>query len=248
MFTKAVRKRLFRWIILPVAAVSGFIGVAGYAYTTYQILPLRTEYSIDSGSYLPHAVYDDLWNIKYGLKKYLEYLQTGYVIDTFRPEEPGTVPIIRSYKENDYNFLGLPRQVSIFVPIQYQQMNAAELTEAIADITIRSQLAAVLDRRADALDGILIFAASIAAAVVLWYVLALHVHSFRTETGQRRAAKFWKYVQSEWRSLAVFASVMWGVSATLIVNPNESAEFALVVGPFVISVACYLLFPKPQSR
>jgi hypothetical protein len=37
--------------------------------------------------------------------------------------------------------------------------------------------------------------------------------------------------------------VVWAVLATWELNPNRSGEYAIIVGPFLIALAIYFLFP-----
>lgn len=172
---RSVRTRIFRWVLLPVLAATSVVGVAAYAYTCYQMLPLRTDWAIATGMFLPHKVIDNLWETRWGLEGYVEYLQTGS-IKRFGadPDDPGRVPALLDYPSTRRLF----GQVTIYVPNKYRNMNVTQLQMEIRDFKIRTQLAGVLDRRADVLDRILIFAAALAVTLALWHALTLLARRF----------------------------------------------------------------------
>ena len=51
-------------------------------------------------------------------------------------------------------------------------------------------------------------------------------------------------IKEKWRPLLVLATVVWAVFALAEEGLNYWEDVALVLGPFVIALAIYLLFPK----
>ena len=232
---------------MPTLIVTSALGVCAYAYTTFQIQPLKVELSSRTGSFLPHSIEHDIWETSYGLGRYIEYRKSGSVEFSHSTGKRVVPTISNSPPVRNWSYV-FPDQVTIYVPTDYQQMDVAQLENEKAKMDIRLRLARVLDRRAEFLDGVLSFAASLAALMLAGRLIALFFERYWSIKGRDHARVLWVGLKVSWRRIAVLASIIWAFVAALGINPRESAEFALVLGPFVISLAVYLLVPKRQGQ
>ena len=54
-------------------------------------------------------------------------------------------------------------------------------------------------------------------------------------------------IKENWRALLVLSSVVWAVFAYAAYGLRRSDDVSLVLGPFVIAMAIYFLFPKRKE-
>ena len=57
-----------------------------------------------------------------------------------------------------------------------------------------------------------------------------------------------KLLKENWRQLLVLVTVIWAVFAYAEAGLTYEEDVALVLGPFVIAMAIYLLFPKRKDQ
>ena len=54
-------------------------------------------------------------------------------------------------------------------------------------------------------------------------------------------------IKENWRALLVLSSVVWAVFAYAAYGLRRPDDVSLVLGPFVIAMAIYFLFPKRKE-
>ena len=239
---------IYRWFLRPLAIVVLLLGSIGYAYTVYQMLPLRTDDSVANGRVLPWSIHIDIWRLERGLTQYLEFVQTGvvqrqlYVRDTTVAE----VPILVESAE----YSGRRRsdgEIYVYVHKEYRDIPPEALKDIVASLSRLSDFTEVLARRANILLEFLQYAGAVLVAAGMLRLFRYLRGKYWTAEKSDRVRQKWMLITSNWRRVLLLVSILWGVIATLVVNPTESAEFAFVFGPFAISMAIYLLFPLRRA-
>lgn len=232
----SVLQKIQRSLIFPLSIITILIGIAGYVFTAYSANQLKIDETTGIRALIPSAVSADLWSTVRGLENYIQYRETGQVVTYSQTySSVRLVTDIPRYRSFSYQ----SEVLEIFVPAMYHNQPPALLRDVLKNFKTRRDIA-VIQREAAEVYWTLIVAGGATGLFLLLLPVAIGF-------GRRIPfSKIWSTCVRSWRKLMVLGSVVWAVLATLATNPSYSSEYAIIIGPFVIALTIYFLFPQKK--